>query len=444
MNIISKLDDEPNDHQGLTPAQLKARFDMAGNAIKAYLNGTLLPEMERAIDHIDTSGFVPAERTVCGKPLSEDITLTAHDVGALPAETPIPSALADLNEDSMHRTVTDAEKAAWNAKSNLALGETSTTAYRGDRGKIAYDHSRATGNPHGATPADIGAAPAVHTHGNLSVNGKALTGDVTLSPADIGAAEAAHTHEQADINGLSSALAGKADAGHTHAQSDVAGLAAALAGKADAVHTHENLSVNGKALTGDVTLSPADIGAAEAAHTHEQADINGLSSALAGKADAGHTHAQSDVAGLAATLAGKAEAAHTHTASEVAGLDQLLAGAVKIETGTYIGTGAYGETRPNSLTFSFEPKFVFVGCAFKTSAPYFPARVIGTFMVRPCMVSSNILSIQTYSITTATYNFVTWSGNTVSWHCRPDVNQQMAAGVQLNESEVEYHYFAIG
>ena len=34
--------------------------------------------------------------------------------------------------------------------SGLALGETSSTAYRGDRGKIAYDHSQATGsNPHG-------------------------------------------------------------------------------------------------------------------------------------------------------------------------------------------------------------------------------------------------------------------------------------------------------
>ena len=30
----------------------------------------------------------------------------------------------------------------------LALGETSSTAYRGDRGKIAYDHSQATGNTH--------------------------------------------------------------------------------------------------------------------------------------------------------------------------------------------------------------------------------------------------------------------------------------------------------
>lgn len=32
--------------------------------------------------------------------------------------------------------------------SDLALGETSTTAYRGDRGKTAYDHSLFTGNPH--------------------------------------------------------------------------------------------------------------------------------------------------------------------------------------------------------------------------------------------------------------------------------------------------------
>ena len=40
--------------------------------------------------------------------------------------------------------------------SSLALGETSSTAYRGDRGKIAYDHSQATGNPHNTTKADIG------------------------------------------------------------------------------------------------------------------------------------------------------------------------------------------------------------------------------------------------------------------------------------------------
>lgn len=46
------------------------------------------------------------------------------------------------------------------AGEGLALGETSTTAYRGDRGKIAYDHSQiAAGNPHGTTAAQVGADP---------------------------------------------------------------------------------------------------------------------------------------------------------------------------------------------------------------------------------------------------------------------------------------------
>lgn len=39
----------------------------------------------------------------------------------------------------------------------LALGETSSTAYRGDRGKTAYDHSQTTsGNPHNVTKSDVG------------------------------------------------------------------------------------------------------------------------------------------------------------------------------------------------------------------------------------------------------------------------------------------------
>lgn len=40
MNIISALDDEPNDVGGLTATELKAKFDEGGNAIKDYLNNT--------------------------------------------------------------------------------------------------------------------------------------------------------------------------------------------------------------------------------------------------------------------------------------------------------------------------------------------------------------------------------------------------------------------
>ena len=39
----------------------------------------------------------------------------------------------------------------------VQLGETSSTAYRGDRGKTAYDHSQVvTGNPHNVTKSDVG------------------------------------------------------------------------------------------------------------------------------------------------------------------------------------------------------------------------------------------------------------------------------------------------
>ncbi len=54
-----------------------------------------------------------------------------------------------ISQDENNRFVTDTEKTTWNNKSNLALGETSITAHRGDRGKVAYDHSQA---PH--APAD--------------------------------------------------------------------------------------------------------------------------------------------------------------------------------------------------------------------------------------------------------------------------------------------------
>ena len=65
-------------------------------------------------------GAVPTTRTVNGKALSGNITLSAMDVKALPDTTTIPTTLAGLSEDSTHRVVTDAEKTAWNAKSNFS------------------------------------------------------------------------------------------------------------------------------------------------------------------------------------------------------------------------------------------------------------------------------------------------------------------------------------
>lgn len=45
LNIIQKLDDEPNDVGGLSAQELKAKFDEAGNAIKDYINDSLIPQV---------------------------------------------------------------------------------------------------------------------------------------------------------------------------------------------------------------------------------------------------------------------------------------------------------------------------------------------------------------------------------------------------------------
>lgn len=50
--------------------------------------------------------------------------------------------------------------------SGLSLGETSTTAYRGDRGKTAYDHSQGDGSDHSEVAAN---SADRHTHTNKSI-----------------------------------------------------------------------------------------------------------------------------------------------------------------------------------------------------------------------------------------------------------------------------------
>lgn len=63
----------------------------------------------------ETDPTVPSWAKEATKP-----TYTADEVGALPDSTIIPDALSDLTSDSAHRTVTDAEKAKWDSKSNFS------------------------------------------------------------------------------------------------------------------------------------------------------------------------------------------------------------------------------------------------------------------------------------------------------------------------------------
>lgn len=59
VNNIQGLSDRPNTIDGLTAAELKAKYDKAGSDIKTYLNTVLTTELDTALATIpDTSNFV--------------------------------------------------------------------------------------------------------------------------------------------------------------------------------------------------------------------------------------------------------------------------------------------------------------------------------------------------------------------------------------------------
>lgn len=55
LNIIQKLDDQPNDVGGLSADELKEKFDESGNKIKDFLNNTLIPELDKAFSDAMTT-----------------------------------------------------------------------------------------------------------------------------------------------------------------------------------------------------------------------------------------------------------------------------------------------------------------------------------------------------------------------------------------------------
>ena len=106
-------------------------------------------------------------------------------------------------------------------------------------------------------------------------------------------------------------------------------------------------------------------------------------------------------------------------------VDQIKDG-VKIATGSYTGTGTYGSSNPNSLTFSFPPEFLVVS---PNQEPY------RLFLVRG-MTKSNTRPTGGSDGNVA----VAWYGSTVSWYGDSTGGDYL----QLNRRGTPYFYFAIG
>ena len=106
-----------------------------------------------------------------------------------------------------------------------------------------------------------------------------------------------------------------------------------------------------------------------------------------------------------------------------AAVGALTAGAVKIKSGSYIGTNKYGESNPNVLDFGFNPKIVIV---------YHENSGLG-------MILMNGMSTQYSSPGDSNFkNIVQWTETGVRWYNTGYYTYQ------LNQAGYKYFYIAIG
>lgn len=103
--------------------------------------------------------------------------------------------------------------------------------------------------------------------------------------------------------------------------------------------------------------------------------------------------------------------------------------APKIETGSYVGTGTYGQSNPNTLTFGFVPRLVMVS----PTASGFTDNTLS----KPFLWFEGITSVLDKAF--GYNNNVTREGNTISWYTGASYPLN-----QFNISGTIYYYIAIG
>lgn len=94
LNVIAKLDDQPNDVGGMTAQALKAEFDRAALIIQAYINNTLVPQIESALSS-GTTDLINGNQLVDGSVQAAKIAALSIDADKIANGAVTNAKLAD-------------------------------------------------------------------------------------------------------------------------------------------------------------------------------------------------------------------------------------------------------------------------------------------------------------------------------------------------------------
>lgn len=186
LNIIQKLDDEPNDVGGLTSAELKAKFDESGNIIKKYINETLIPAVLT-----DDATEESRKQAEAARVAAEQGRVTAEE-GRVSAESGRVSAeQARANAEASRVSAETAREAAETARADETAGIVARATAQANA--AAGSASQAAGSEQAAQSAANTATSAAS-----SASQSAATASGSASQAQASAAAAAQSAASVD------------------------------------------------------------------------------------------------------------------------------------------------------------------------------------------------------------------------------------------------------
>ena len=149
----AELEDQLNTHEQYSEEKFGTIYDRLDELDETKIDKAVIGQ-PGGVAELDDTGHVPASQ----------LPSYVDDVQEYPSRSGFPAT----GEAGKIYVATDTNLTyRWTGSGyveispSLALGETSATAYRGDRGKAAYDHSQIkSGNPHGTTFASLLGKPS--------------------------------------------------------------------------------------------------------------------------------------------------------------------------------------------------------------------------------------------------------------------------------------------
>lgn len=188
LNIIQKLDDEPNDVGGLTSAELKAKFDESGNIIKKYINETLIPAVLT-----DDATEESRKQAEAARVAAEQGRVTAEE-GRVSAETARAAAEQARSEAEASRvSAENAREAAETARADETAGIVARATEQANA--AAGSASQAAGSEQSAKDA---AGTATGAASSASQSAASASG----SASQASAAAAAAAQSAASVDGI--------------------------------------------------------------------------------------------------------------------------------------------------------------------------------------------------------------------------------------------------